>query len=205
MFRRILIGVSIISLASFAASCSSNTSNANTNANANANTSTETATTTAPDNSEITTTNENGVTTETRTFKNNSRVSKVVVTTRDGNRTVKVYSATGEEREMKTDTDKALTATGDAIADSVGFVKEKGSDVADKTKEGTKKVVDKTKDGTEAAIDKTKEGVKVVRDKTIGTTRTIGDKTKSGTNTVIDKTAEEAKKAGKTIRKVISP
>jgi hypothetical protein len=58
------------------------------------------------------------VRTETRTFRNNPRVSKVVVTTRDGVRTVKVYSPNGEEREMKSNTERALDATGDAIADS---------------------------------------------------------------------------------------
>jgi len=58
----------------------------------------------APDNSEITTsTDANGTKTETRTFKNNPHVSKVVVTTRAGKRTVKVYSPAGEEREVKTD------------------------------------------------------------------------------------------------------
>jgi hypothetical protein len=43
---------------------------------------------TAPDDSEITTTRESNVTTETRTFRNsNSRIERVVVTTRDGKRT----------------------------------------------------------------------------------------------------------------------
>src|SRR2546425_8459133 len=103
-----------------------------TNANANANTESATTTTTGPDNSEITTTNENGVKTETRTFKDNPRVSRIVVTTRDGNRTVRVYSPSGEEREMKSGPEKALDATGEAVADSVGFVKDKGGDVVDK-------------------------------------------------------------------------
>src|SRR5207248_2269083 len=122
----------------------------NSNATAStANTNTEaanTAPTTAPgpDNSEITTTNENGVKTETRTFKDNPRVSRIVVTTRDGNRTVKVYSPGGEEREMKSGPEKALDATGEAVADSVGFVKDKGGDVVDKSKETGSTVVDKT-------------------------------------------------------------
>ena len=171
---------------------------------------------TAPDNSEITTTNENGVKTETRTFRGNSRVSKVVVTTRDGNRNVKVYSASGEEREMKSGTERALDDTGDAIADSVGFVKDKSADVgektvdvskdvADKTKEGAKTVGEKTKEGTEKVIDKTVDTSKTVADKTVDASKTVGSKTKSGTKTVIDKTAEGAKKTGKAIKKVIVP
>jgi hypothetical protein len=205
VFRRILISAAIGSLAVFAASCS-NSDTTNSNVNANANSSAQTATTTtAPDNSEIATTNDNGVRTETRTFRNNPRVSKVVVTTRDGNRTVKVFSPNGEGKEMTSGTDKALTATGDAIADSVGFVKDKGSDVVDKTKEGTEVVVDKTKAGAKTAAEKTKEGADVVKDKTVETAKTAGEKTKSGAKTVIDKTAEGAKKTGSTIKKVIKP
>jgi len=195
VIKRILIGVAIASLAVFGASCSStDTTNANTNANANANTVSETATTTAPDNSEITTANQNGVKTETRTFRNNPRVSRVVVTTRDGNRTVKVYSPSGEEREMKSGPEKALDATGDAIADSVGFVKDKSVTAADKTKEGTKTVVEK---GSDTA--------KTVGQKTADTSKTVANKTVDTTKTVVDKTAEGAKKTGKAIKKVINP
>src|ERR1044072_10021996 len=46
-----------------------------------------------PDNSEIATTvNADGTRTETRTFKDNRRISKVTVTTRNGVKTVKVTS-----------------------------------------------------------------------------------------------------------------
>lgn len=207
MIRRILIGVAIASLASLAASCSTDQTST-TNANANANTGTgDVATTTsaAPDNSEITTTNENGVRTETRTFRGNPRVSKVVVTTRDGNRTVKVYSPSGEEREMKNQPERALDATGDAIADSVGFVKDKSTDVGEKTVDVSKDVVDKTKEGTKTVADKSVDTTKTVANKTVDTTKTVAKKTKSGTKTVIDKTAEEAKKTGKAIKKVITP
>lgn len=213
MIRRILIGVAIASLASLASSCSTDqTSTANTNANEASNT----ATTTAPDNSEITTRNENGVRTETRTFRSNPRVSKVVVTTRDGNRTVKVYSPSGEEREMKNGPERALDATGDAIADSVGFVKDKSTDVGektvdvskdvvDKTKEGAKTVADKTVDTSKTVADKTVDASKTVANKTVDTSKTVAKKTKSGTKTVIDKTAEGAKKTGKAIKKVVVP
>src|SRR5881392_4358870 len=114
MSTRMGISVVLGSLALLSTSCTSNpTSNANSKTNAG-----NVATTTAPDNSEITTTNENGVKTETRTFKGNPRVSRIVVTTRDGNRTVKVYSPSGEEREMKSGPERALDATGEAVADS---------------------------------------------------------------------------------------
>src|SRR5258707_11738616 len=94
--KEFLIGMIIVALAFMATACSS-TPDANTNTNAAPNTNASPAdlsvTTLAPDNSEITTTTNNGAKTETRTFKSNPRVSKVVVTTNNGNRTVKVYSA----------------------------------------------------------------------------------------------------------------
>lgn len=197
MTRRLLIASVGISLSLMIAGCTSGDSTTNANTSANANTTTETATTSptttaGPDNSDITTTNENGVRTETRTFRNNPRVSRVVVTTRDGNRTVKVYSRSGEEREMKSQPERALDATGDAIADSVGFVKDKSVDVADKTKDTTKTVVDKTVDTSKTVADRTKEGAKTVSNKTVDTSKTVIDKTKEG-----------AEKTGKTIKKII--
>jgi hypothetical protein len=212
VIKRILTAVGIASLAVLTASCSSE-STSNTNANANAN---NVATTTAPDNSEVTVKEENGVKTETRTFRNNPRVSKVVVTTRDGVRTVKVYSPSGEERELKSNPERALDATGDAIADSAGFVKDKSTDIgektvdvskdaADKTKEGAKTVADKTVDTTKTVADKTVDTSKTVANKTVDTSKTVANKTKSGTKTVIDKTAEGAKKTGNAIKKVIVP
>src|SRR6267142_2009446 len=107
-----------------AAACSSAT---DSNPNANAADTATTTTTTAPDNSEVTTTTDkNGVKTETRTFKNNPRVSKVVVTTRNGVRTAKVYSASGEEKDIANANDpNLLEATGEKIADAAGGVKKK--------------------------------------------------------------------------------
>ena len=196
----IVIGI----LAVLTASCS-RTEDATSNANANANVdnSSATTTTTGPDNSDITTANQNGVRTETRTFRDNPRVSKVVVTTREGNRSVKVYSASGEEREMKSGPERALDVTGDAIADSVGFVKDKSIDVAHKTKEGaktvgektadvSKTVADKTVDTTRTVVEKTKEGTKAVADKTVDTSKTVAGKTKTA-----------VKKTGRAIKKII--
>ncbi|HEY0729419.1 MAG TPA: hypothetical protein VGD38_15170, partial [Pyrinomonadaceae bacterium] len=75
-----------VMLAALAAGCSQNQSNANQTANANA----SPTTTAGPDNSEITTSvDANGNRVETRTFRDNPRISRVVVTTRDGRRTVR--------------------------------------------------------------------------------------------------------------------
>lgn len=189
--RSFLIGLAVLSLAVLGLSCSSSET---TNTNTNANPSTETATTTAPDDSEITTVNQNGVKTQTRTFKNNPRVSQVVVTTRDGNSTVEVYSPSGEKREVKSAPERALSATGDAIADSAGFVKDKGETAVDKTKEGTKTVIDKSGD-TAKTVGKT----------TANTSKKVANKTADTTKTVVDAAAEGAKKTGKAIKKVINP
>jgi hypothetical protein len=116
----------LVMLVALAAGCNRNeAANANDQANANA-TAANGTTTAGPDNSEITTSvDSNGVRTETRTFKNNPRISRVVVTTRDGRRTVRAYSPSGEEREVNTD-DNVLEATGDKIASAAGFVAAQG-------------------------------------------------------------------------------
>ncbi len=126
----ICLGVAILAVASVG--CNT-TDNANANANANATVASST-TRPGPDGSEITTTvDANGVKTETRVFHNNPRVSKVVVTTRDGKRTTTVYAPSGESKDLKNEVEDALVATGNAIADAAGFV-------ADKTVEGVKTV-----------------------------------------------------------------
>ena len=147
MSKKALLGIMIAALAMLAAACSNATeSNLNSAANTNSNPG-NTATVTAPDNSEITTATDNtGVKTETRTFRNNPRVSRVVVTTRGGTRTTTVYSPSGEEKDLGTNSPDVLHATGDAIADSAGWVKDKSLTAADKTKEGAKTAADKTVD-----------------------------------------------------------
>ena len=94
----------------------------------------------APDDSEIITTlDAKGAKTETRTFKSNSRVAKVVVITRDGNQTAQAHSIAGEVRDLPQDkVASALEATGDSLADAVGFVRpfdEKSKSIA-ATKQG---------------------------------------------------------------------
>ncbi len=184
MIKTFLTMIAILSVSLLLTSCSRTDNAANTNSNTNG-AATATTTTAGPDDSEIITTNENGVRTETRTFHNNPRVAKVVVTTRDGQTTAKAYSPSGEEREMNAP-EKALNATGDAIADSAGWVKDKGGDVVDKTKDTGKTVGEKTAEGTEKVVDKG-----------------VGSKTKEGTKAVVDKTKEGVEKTGKAVKKVI--
>src|SRR5215813_4466900 len=140
-----------------------NASQSNANTNENANRSTAATTQTAPDNSEITTTTDsNGTKTETRVFHNNPNVSKVVVTTRNGQRTTTVYSKSGEAKEIKDDVGDALHATGDKVAEGAGFVKDKSETAVDKT-------VDKTKQGVNEVGNKAED----VKDKTTSTAKTV--------------------------------
>jgi hypothetical protein len=161
----------------------------------------------APDNSEITTTTDaSGTKTETRTFKNNPNVSKVVVTTtRDGKRTVKVYSPSGQEREVKTD-ENVLEATGDAIAKSAGFVADKGEDVAGEAKDVGEEAADKAEDVGDKAKSVGEKTVQVSKDageKAVDVSKKAGEKTVEGAKKVGDKTVEGAKKAGSAVKKVI--
>jgi hypothetical protein len=161
--NKLLIGVAVVILAVAGSACTTS-ENANFTANTNTNTNTAVAGNTprpAPDNSEITTaTDSSGVKTETRVFHNNPRVSKVVVTTRDGKRTTTVYGPTGESKDLKDETVDVLAGAGNAIADAAGFVAKKTVDLADKTKEGAKTVGEKTAEGAKTAAEKTKEGAK---------------------------------------------
>lgn len=197
MSNKALTGIMIAALALMAAACSqSSESNVNTNANSNAADAASTVTTTGPDNSVITTTTDrNGVKTETRTLRDNPRVSRIVVTTRNGERTVKIYSPSGEEKDVsKNEPPDVLHATGDAIADSAGWVKDKSITVADKTKEGAVTVADKTVDVS-----------KKVANKTVDTSKKVADKSVDIGSTVVDKTKTGAKKTGRAIKKVIKP
>lgn len=189
MNRKLLIGAFIIALTSIFVGCSS-TDQANAN---------QTITTTGPDNSEIvTTTDSTGTRTETRTFRDNGRVSRVVVTTRDGRRTVRVYSKTGEERELTQEVGDALTLTGDKIADAAGWV---ASNAVDKTKEGINEIGDKAEDVGDKAASTAKTVGREVADKA----EDVGDKTASTAKTVGSKTVSGAKKTGRTIKRAVTP
>lgn len=175
MSRKLCLSLTLSLVAMLGVACTkSDVANSNANMNANA----ELATRTGPDDSEIvTTTDANGVKTETRVFHNNPRISKVVVTTRNGQRTVKAYSPSGEEKVVN-GVEDALSATGDAIAKSAGWVADKAEDVAGETKEGAQKVGEKTVDTAEKVGDKTAEGAKKVGTKTADTAKKVGKKVK---------------------------
>jgi hypothetical protein len=166
----------------------------------NAATATQSPTTApGPDNSEITTAvDASGTKTETRTFRNNPHISKVVVTTRDGKRTVKATSPSGEERVIET-TENVLEATGEAVAKSAGFVADKGEDVVGEAGDKAEDVKDKAQSVGEKAVDTSKE----VGEKTVDVTKKAGEKTVEGAKKVGDKTVEGAKKAGSAVKKVV--
>lgn len=137
-----------------------------------------------PDNSEITTSVDgSGTRTETRTFRNNPRISKVVVTTRDGRRTVTATSRSGEERVVTT-TENVLEATGETVARAANFVADKAEDVPGEAKAVGNEAADKAED---------------VGDKA----KAVGEKTVDGAKKVGDKTVEGAKKAGSAVKKAI--
>lgn len=205
MSYKLLAGICLLALLAFLPGCNKTDETANTNANANTAAPT-TTTRTGPDNSEITTTTDaNGVTTETRVFKNNPRVSKVVVTTRNGQRTTRVYSATGQESDVKSDVVNGLEATGNAIADAAGWVGDKTVAGAKATGEGAKTVGEKTVEGAKTVGSKTAEGAKVAGSKTAEGAKTVGEKTVAGAKTVGSKTVSGAKKVGSAIKKVVTP
>jgi PBP1b-binding outer membrane lipoprotein LpoB len=188
--KKFLVAASLLAACAFVVGCS-NSQGAATNQNE---ATAQTTTRPGPDNSEITTsTDSNGVKTETRVFKDHQRVSKVVVTTRNGTRTTRVYSRSGEEKEGS-NVGNALEATGDAIADSAGFV-------ADKTVDGTKKGVEVGK----TVAEKTGETASKVGDKTVDGAKTVGEKTADGAKKVGSATASGAKKAGKAIKRAVTP
>jgi hypothetical protein len=161
----------------------------------------ENSTAPGPDNSEIATkVDDTGVKTQERTFHGNPRIARVVITTRNGQRTVKAYSPSGEERELnKNETEDVLEATGDKVADAAGFVADKGEDVAGAAKDVGVAAKDKTVDVGEKTVDT----AKTVGDKTVEGAKTVSDKTVEGAKTVGSKTASGTKKVGKAIKKIL--
>ena len=114
--------LTILLLVALAAGCAQNQGTADQNQATASPTTME-----GPDNSEITTSvDASGTKTETRTFRNNPRISKVVVTTRDGRRTVTATSPSGEERVVTT-TENVLEATGETIARAANSQSEKAA------------------------------------------------------------------------------
>jgi hypothetical protein len=192
-----LAALMLSSLTIFAVGCSQT----ETATSPNANSAVANTTKPGPDNSEITTrVDASGVKTEERVFRNNPRVSKVVVTTKDGTRTVKAYSPSGEEREVKgNEAEDVLEATGDKVASGAGFVADKSEDVAGEAKDVGAKAVDKTAE----VGSKTADAAKTVGEKSVEGAKKVGDKTVEGAKKVGDKTVEGAKKAGSAVKKVV--
>jgi hypothetical protein len=175
--KQLLVVLTLVILVAAGAACSTS-DNANANSNANV-VATETVRP-GPDGSEITTTvDANGVRTETRVFHNNPRVSKVVVTTRDGRRTTTVYAPSGESKDLADNVGDALVITGNAIADGAGWTADKAEDVAGEAKDAAKEVGDKAED--------------------------VAGETKDAAKKVGEKTAAGAKKAGSAIKKAVTP
>jgi hypothetical protein len=175
----------IILIAGLSAACNrSDTATANANMNANVATDVP-ATRPAPDNSEIATSvDANGVKTETRTFRNNPRIARVVVTTRNGVKTGKAISPKGEERDLDAnEVEQALEATGDKVADGAKFVADKTEDVADEAADKAEDVKDQTVSGAKKVAEKTVEGSKTVAEGA----KKVADKTVSGTKKAVKK------------------
>src|ERR1051325_3793164 len=184
----------------FAVSCSKSNETV-AGAGANSHRGPENAPRPGPDNSQISTkVDANGVKTEERVFHNNPRISRVVVTTANGRRTVKAYSPSGEEREVnQSESEGVLDATGDKVADAAHFVADKSEDVAGKAKD----VGSATKEKTEAIGEKTVDKSKTVGEKSADIGKTVGQKSAEGAKTVKHKTVSGAKKVGSAVKKVI--
>ena len=196
MHKTFLIGILLVAV--FAVGCSHTDEYANANANP--------ATRTGPDNSEITSSvDASGTKTETRTFKNNPNVSKVVVrTTKEGKRTVKVYSQSGQEKEVTgPESEGVLETTGEKVASGAGFVADKAEDVGGEVKDGAETAADKTAETAKDVANKTVDTTKDVTKKTADVSKTVGEKTASGTKKAVKETESGVKKAGSAVKKVI--
>ena len=219
--RKLCLFMLVLSIA-FAVGCSKSNETV-ASAGANSNSAAENATRPGPDNSEITTkVDATGVKTEERVFHNNPRISRVVVTTANGKKTVKAYSPNGEEREVsQNESEGVLDATGDKVADAAHFVADKSKDVAgtakdvgSATKEKTESIGEKTVDKSKTVGEKSAEVGKTVGQKSaeVGKTvgeksaegaKTVGEKSVEGAQTVKHKTVSGAKKVGRAVKKII--
>jgi hypothetical protein len=143
------------------------------------------------------------VTTETRTFSDpNSRVERVVVTTRGGKRTARVYYRDRTVKELpEGDVERALTATGDALVSA-------GGKVVDVSKEAGGAVADKVEDVPSEADDAaraTARGAKKVGSEVGDKAEDVGDQTVKGAKKAGKATAKGAKKVGGAIKDAVTP
>ncbi|MBC7929775.1 MAG: hypothetical protein H7Z38_04325 [Rubrivivax sp.] len=224
MLNKFFAGVCALALVALATACNDNAGTANSNLD-NSNTAVVATNANAmgamrlgPDNSEITYVTVDGVKTETRTFKDpNSRIEKVVVTTRDGKRMARVHYRDKTARDLdESNVERALDATGDALVTAGGKVvdvsKTVGSEVGDKaediggaTVDGAKKVGsevgDKAEDVGGATVNGAKKVGSVVGDKA----EDVGGATVNGAKKVGKGTAKGAKKVGGAIKDAVTP
>lgn len=215
MSNKFFAGVCAFALAAVAAGCGDNandrTVNANlvnSNSNSAALVNTNASETAAgvrvgPDNSEIKTETAGGVTTETRTFRDpNSRVERVVVTTRDGKRTARVYYRDKTAKELpESEVGQALAATGDALVSA-------GGKVVDVTKEAGSVVADKVEDVPHEADDAARaagRGAKKVGSEVGDKAEDVGGATVNGAKKAGKATAKGAKKVGGAIKDAVTP
>ena len=200
--RKLFNGILVTALACALAGCAgdSNTTNtASTNANATSGALPTTAGTeprVAPDNSEVVTQTAGGVTTQTRTFRNpSSRIERVVVTTRDGRRTARVYYRDNTVRELpENEVERALDATADALVTA-------GGKAVDVTKDAAAEIGDKAED----VGDKAASGAKKVGSEAADKAEDAGDKAVSGAKKAGSAAAKGAKKAGEAVKDVVTP
>ena len=198
-----LLTIPLIAALGIGCSTANETTNANTAATQNA----QATTSPGPDNSEITTSvDASGTRTETRTFRNNPHISKVTVTTRNGQKTVKATSPSGEERVVDT-TEDVLAATGDKVAAAAGFVADKGEDVVGEAGDKAEDVKDKTVSTTKKVGSEVGDKAEDVKDKTVSTTKKVGsevgDKAEDVKDKTVSTTKKGAKKVGGAVKKVI--
>ena len=190
--------LAILAFAAAGVGCSTNQATDN-NANA-AQTTAQATTSPAPDNSEITTSvDAQGNRTETRVFRDNPRVAKVVVTTnKNGTKSTRVISRSGEEREVKTN-ENVLEATGDKVADAAGFVAAEGEKAANEVGDKAEDVKDKTVSTSKKVGSTVADKADDAKDTTVSTTKKVGSTVGDKAEDVGDKTVSTTKKAGKKV------
>jgi hypothetical protein len=208
--KRFTASLCVLALSILAAGCAGGSDNANVvNANAaNANTTAATMPMTSGAEGEVVTTETDGIRTQTRSFRNNNRVEKVVVTTdtRTGKRTARVYTTGGEVRDLpESKVDQALTASGEAVADAAGFVADKAEDVgrgvADKAEDVARPVADKAADVGRGVADKAEDVGRGAADKA----EDVGRAGARGAKKVGEKTVSGAKKVGGAVKDAVTP
>lgn len=202
----------VLALAALGAACggdnhsATNVSTTGTNAGA-ANTSANTAVMPtsagevrmAPDNSEVLTATADGVTTETRTFKDpKSPVERVVVTTRGGTRTARVYYRDKSVRELPDNAvEGALVSTADKLEDAGGKVVDVSKDAG--------RVAGEVGDKAEDIGAKTASGAKKIGSEAADKAEDAGGKAVSGAKKAGEATVKGAKKVGGAVKDAVTP